>query len=1781
MVGAPGVNAVYVYVRNGFAWTEQQILSGAGNFGYSVAVDVDTLIVGAPHDNGDTGAAYIYYRTNDIWNLQGAIIPVDVAAGDRFGYAVDVEADRAVIGAPGQNSNTGAAYLYTFDGTVWSLFQKFFLGSSQTGDNFGNAVAISGDRIVIGAYLRDVSRTSGGNTTVYQDEGSAYVYAFKDGAWRLETIVEPLQASDGYSGDMMGYSVAISGTLIITGAPQLNGRIGGLATDGGGYIYITAISPPLSVTQPETVENILLGAKAGVFSDAAGFISPLYLFDTLSMVVDLSAGNDNDVITIGVEGVTAYGLAALVIKTGEGDDTLNILSDSVSLPTEGKVMPKDALLGMPEGVELTPSEANNLYVVLIPFFKFDGGLGTDTLNIPAADTDFTLTDTLLIDGNNSKLRLAGVEVATLIGGASVNTFTVINWHGEVTLDGMGGSDRYILSVGNITELHLTDSGTNPLDEDRMIALASNGADVIEVTGSVILINGKSLDYGGAAGIEVLTIGGLAGDDTITIGNIGIGEVTLDGGTGSDTYILNVADADANYYVLDAGTLGTDALILNGSDLADIFLVDETFVSVNAATIYYNDALEQFTLYALGGNDQININSHLPISTYYYGGEGNDRFNMDTVKPNGINLIDGQNGSDVYWIMHPENLIGPAVISDSGSAADTDYLLQAATEGNDNVTVTSGGVTGIITNPDAFLQFIGLEGMGLDLLGGDDIITITGVPSGYALAVYGGAGNDTMYVSNFSGLPNHQMLLLGGDGYSIMGIDNLILDASAGTSGTLTENTLTGFGLAQSIFYEAFANITLNLGDSADTLDIDSTNGATIVNANGGNDVVTINGTGAEGTLTLNLGDGSDTLTINSISIPATLNGDAGNDLFNINALETDQTISGGDGDDTFNIFDLGATLTVNGENGADAINVMDAADTLDNIASLTATTLEGIFNAGGSLIYNAIEALVLNFGSGADTLTITDTHAGSTTVNMNGGADIVNVDVISGATNINVNDDVVNVTANGVNAVLTVNGTGSADTLNVDDTTDMLDNTAVLTAISLEGIFGASGSLLYNTIETLNLNFGSGADTLDVTDTHANNTTVNMNSGADTVNINGTSATGVTAIYTGNGNDIFNITGSQTSDLFGEAGDDIFVFAIGAILNGVIDGGTGIDLLDYSVFTTPVIVDIAQHTATNTNGVFNIENVIGGSANDLFIVSGAQSGDLFGGAGDDEFRFSGGAALTGILDGGDGSDTLNLTACATGQNVTLTGLGSIDGFNGFATVVGGFRNINNLLGTSTADDTLTGWDANSDWQVDGASNSYTSDSRTITFSDFETLQGGNANDMFLVSGAQTNTLLGGAGDDVFTFDAGARLFGNLDGQGGYDTLDFSSYITALTITLTGLGSQDGFSGIDSTTSAPTAITGAFTNINYLIGSSDSINPDVLTGMDRDGVWEINEMNRYVVSPAAIDFTSFENIIGGAECDTFNIISGEWDMSLFGGAGDDNFLFNTDASITGSVSGDGGTDMIDFSSFVTDVNVNLETGVATNITGGIDGFEDVYGGTGNDTLIGDAQDNLLDGGEGDDWIYGGAGDDLLYPGSGSNFLFGGSGFDMAYIPRGAIYVLPLSDIEDLIFLSITPVDVTVLTQILSLRIISVESGEWAKLTCGSCSAIAFMLPNGNLVNFGIIPQSLASLTSLSEGSLPGKLDKGFTLISAMNIALTTNALTVFFAPHRLGLSFAIPNELRACKLAILFWDQTLNNGNGGWVEISSSRVEPWLADGVERMQAWIAQTGIYILVCVNQ
>ena len=190
-------------------------------YGGAVAMDGSYAITGAQGHDGSRGAAF-FYGYNPYTEI-GKVQPADTVAGDMFGYSTALHGVNALIGAPRHNGEAGAVYHYNV--TNRQLLDKITAPDGASGDWFGLAVAVDGHLAVIGSpYDRDNGAYS----------GSAYVY-------NLDTNqqIAKLMPSDGAAFDEFGYSVGISGDIIVVGTRYDDDR----GTDSGS-VYVFDLSPP-------------------------------------------------------------------------------------------------------------------------------------------------------------------------------------------------------------------------------------------------------------------------------------------------------------------------------------------------------------------------------------------------------------------------------------------------------------------------------------------------------------------------------------------------------------------------------------------------------------------------------------------------------------------------------------------------------------------------------------------------------------------------------------------------------------------------------------------------------------------------------------------------------------------------------------------------------------------------------------------------------------------------------------------------------------------------------------------------------------------------------------------------------------------------------------------------------------------------------------------------------------------------------------------------------------------------------------------------------------------------------------------------------------------------------------------------------------------------------------------------------------------------------------------------------------------------------------------------
>ena len=260
--GASDSGAAYVFVRTSGVWSQQAYLKASNTdagdqFGCSVAISGDTIVVGAyledsvstgvngnQADNSslNSGAAYVFVRSGVVWTQQAYLKASNTDAGDLFGYSVAISGDTIVVGAYIEDSNatgvdgnqfdnnaadSGAAYVFfRSSGGIWS--QQAYLKASNTdaGDEFGFSVAISADRVAVGAREESSNGNEPDNSAVFS--GAAYVFVRANGVWTQEAY---LKASNIDVGDEFGFSVAISGNLMVVGAPFESSGATGVSGD--------------------------------------------------------------------------------------------------------------------------------------------------------------------------------------------------------------------------------------------------------------------------------------------------------------------------------------------------------------------------------------------------------------------------------------------------------------------------------------------------------------------------------------------------------------------------------------------------------------------------------------------------------------------------------------------------------------------------------------------------------------------------------------------------------------------------------------------------------------------------------------------------------------------------------------------------------------------------------------------------------------------------------------------------------------------------------------------------------------------------------------------------------------------------------------------------------------------------------------------------------------------------------------------------------------------------------------------------------------------------------------------------------------------------------------------------------------------------------------------------------------------------------------------------------------------------------------------------------------
>lgn len=224
VASAPGANSytgrAYLWQRQGGPWKKVATLpdprhAPGDNYAWAVAVSSTKsgtyVAIGGNDTNGDPDTVYIYTGSGSSWHRQATIDDPGKSYLDMYGDNLAISSNYLVVGASCGQANSGAAYIYRHEGSRWVLQDSIYDPRDTADDFFGQAVAVSGNRVMIGA--------------------TGYVYAYThtsgQGWTQTATIASPNSSSDNF-----GQSVALSGTgtIVVVASP-------GVPPVGAAYVY--------------------------------------------------------------------------------------------------------------------------------------------------------------------------------------------------------------------------------------------------------------------------------------------------------------------------------------------------------------------------------------------------------------------------------------------------------------------------------------------------------------------------------------------------------------------------------------------------------------------------------------------------------------------------------------------------------------------------------------------------------------------------------------------------------------------------------------------------------------------------------------------------------------------------------------------------------------------------------------------------------------------------------------------------------------------------------------------------------------------------------------------------------------------------------------------------------------------------------------------------------------------------------------------------------------------------------------------------------------------------------------------------------------------------------------------------------------------------------------------------------------------------------------------------------------------------------------------------------
>jgi len=1571
---------------------------------------------------GESGAQDLLVN---VENVVGSAYDDALIGDDQNNYLDGWDGDDSFLGGEGADTLVGGDAVFgdwaSYHSSLTGVTVNLDAGTGAGGDAAGDILwSIEGLR---GSDRSDTLIGDSAANSLYGAGGSDVI----EGLGGADTIVGGTAAADTVSYENSGVGVDVD---LWTG-------IGNYGDAQGDQLY--QIDNAIGSAYDDT---LYAGSGAGSFDGGAG--DDLFEFGSSAFTVDGGSGSDT-VSFIGSPSGMFVDLSLGIAETGPVSyDLLNVENVNGSGG-------EDLIIGDGLGNWLDGGGGNDTLLGGLGNDTLDGGGGTGdyasyenagsavTVDLGAGTATGGDGDDLLIGiervigsdfadafhaGDTSETLLGGDGDDTLVVGAGAtgttefdggDGFDLVDWGDETAaISGSGGffmSGTSSVGLSDVEGL-IGGTGDDMLEAGNGVVSIAGGGGDDQIAGSSGAIIAETLD--GGAGIDSLTIAGSSGsvvDLSNSANNAGdaAGDVYTNFenviGSGGDDHITgdagdNLLDGLGGYNTLVGGggadtldgTLGTDVADYSGAGTGvavDLFAGsgsageadgDELINIEGVIGSAYADTLSAGsgeTLFGEGGDDLFEIDDNASTSTFY-GGAGTDTADFGEYTSGFLTVdLGGGTGSNGIMLSEIEDVAGSI--------------------GDDTITGSDGANA--------------LEGrLGDDSLEG----------AGGADTLIGGFGQDTASYQSSTGGVTVDLDAgtgAGGDaqGDILSGIENL-----SGSSyddvlaGDFRNNSLSG-GSGDDTLIGAGGDDTIAGGTGFDIVDYSASSFGVAI------DLGSSELSGAAGGMVFGVegvvGTAHDDWLIGDGAFANSIAGGAGNDtLSGGQSAATGNTLAGGAGDDVYRLYQTTdfAQTVIDETSGTDSLQLgfsggvdfgslanvedfiaqVDGIEVLDigagggfsNAVTLTSAVIDGITDSGTLRVDgNGDDALA---AGGGWTLSDPSVQIGTDYyVEYTRDGLTLQVDVDIDRTGIAVGDTPTNV---GDSLVLTA-GNDSVDLLTGNDT--------------VEG--GAGSDTLMGGADTDAVSYAgsSAAVTVDINS--------NTASGGDAA---GDVISGFEIVIGSSFADTLTFGGTQTA--MGGGGGDAFIGSAGQAF--VSYAGRGAVSVDLGAGTGGAAA--AGDTYTTVYGV------IGSDFADT-LVGGTGSATLFGGAGDDDLVVN---FVGGEVDGGAGTDTLDLSSLAIAASVDMTtGTASGIQFDSIERIVTG-TGTDTLTGSTGADyldggdnhdrfiysggdDTLVGSGGRDEvdysgsglsLQVDLSAGTAVIGGDTQMLSGIEVVRGGTASDT-LTGDAGANSLAGDAGDDLIE---GAGDGDTLDGDLGTDILSYAGSGAAVMVDLStnaatgGDATGDvisGFEGVigsgfgDSLTASAlgSGSIGAGAGNDTVIGGSFADTMDGGAGIDTldysqsgAGVDVYLALEDQSFGHAAGDVVrNFERLVGSSSGDTLSGLYGS--DTIAGGSGDDIIHGTSGAD---SLDGGAGTDdLLSYGSSTAGVTVDLGADTATGghaAGDSIANFEQVEGSAHDDTLIGASGTTSLLGGAGYDLLVSG-----LY-GGGTEYLAGGAGTD---------------------------------------------------------------------------------------------------------------------------------------------------------------------------------------------